>query len=96
LKVTEYAFVDNLREEKLTFFFFGRNLVEPEVKKGWQIPYDELEYDETGASGSIIGQGVSAIVYKGKFRDQEVAIKVLKQVFLSLLLLFLIFVEQKS
>lgn len=41
----------------------------------WAIDYNELCFEEK----DIIGHGKYARVYRGKFRQQEVAIKVLKQ-----------------
>eukprot|EP01117_Protostelium_nocturnum_P006194 TRINITY_DN2234_c0_g1_i2.p1 TRINITY_DN2234_c0_g1~~TRINITY_DN2234_c0_g1_i2.p1 ORF type:complete len:1771 (+),score=730.99 TRINITY_DN2234_c0_g1_i2:165-5477(+) len=42
----------------------------------WQIESEELEYDPK----NMIGSGASANVYRGKYRQQDVAIKILKTV----------------
>ena len=51
-------------------------LASPDMQRNfWQIDFNELSYDES----DVIGSGRSAIVYKGTFRQQEVAIKILKE-----------------
>lgn len=42
--------------------------------KFWHIDFSELEYD----TNDLLGSGRSSNVYKGLFRNQEVAIKVFK------------------
>ncbi len=46
------------------------------VNETWRIKFEELEYD---AEKDEIGSGASAAVYRGRYRGQKVAIKVLSK-----------------
>ncbi len=50
-----------------------RNTTEVEFLHSWEIETSEMEFCEQ------VGQGASSHVFRGKYRGQEVAIKVLKE-----------------